>query len=952
MKKFFATLCLVLICGFAAAQTQVTGVVVDTDSSEPIEEARLLIKGTTLGDLTDETGSFQIDDPNLPLGEQVLVVSKKGYLTQQLPITIQSGQTVNIDRILMEIDLTEVEAQIGIISLSDNQLDDESSSAYNISGLLQASNDVFLNAAAFDFSATFFRPRGYDNANGKVLINGIEMNKQFNGRPQWSNWGGLNDAQRNREFTMGIKANEYQFGDLAGVNNIVMRASQYRQGGRVSYAMANRSYAGRIMGSYNSGVNQNGWAYSILLSRRFGDEGYIHGTFYDANSFFASVEKKINDNHSLNFSALYTPNRRGRSAPVTREIRDLKGIRYNPNWGDQNGERRNSRVRDIEEPVIMLNHYWNIGENTTLNTNVAYQFGKIGNSRIDNGGTRLVEFNGQEAYLGGARNPNADYYQNLPSFFLQDASPTAQDYQNAFLARQSFVNGGQLDWTALYRANEISVANGGNAIYVLQEDRTDDTQFTANTILSTQLTENITLNGSLNYRNLKSENFAEVKDLLGANGYLDVDFFAGDDSNTDIGLRAQSDLANPNRLAGLGDRYKYNYEINADVITGFAQAQFKYNKVDFFVGANIGSTSYQRTGLFENGNYPGASSLGDSEKVNFNTYGVKGGLTYKVTGRHLIDLNGAYFTNAPSIRNTFANARQNNIISDGIEEVKIQTADLSYIYRSPIVKGRITGFYTQVQDGSDIGFFFTENQFGATSSAFTQEVTTGIDQRHLGVELGVEAQLTPTVKVKAAASVGQYIFTNNPNVSYYSDDFIDPSTGLPSLEPFTIGDGTAKLENYHVAGGPERAYQIGFEYRDPDFWWVGLTTNYFSNAYVDASTLRRTDAFTQDVDGLTFNDYDPEVARGLLQQEQLDDYFLVNVVGGKSWKIGDYFVGFFATINNVLDQEYITGGFEQSRLANYRDVLDDQNNAGGPVFGNRYFFGNGTTYYLNLYLRF
>jgi hypothetical protein len=318
----------------------------------------------------------------------------------------------------------------------------------------------------------------------------------------------------------------------------------------------------------------------------------------------------------------------------------------------------------------------------------------------------------------------------------------------------------------------------------------------------------------------------------------------------------------------------------------------------------------------------------------------------------LIDLNGAYFTNAPSIRNTFANARQNNIVSAGIEEVKIQTADLSYIYRSPIVKGRITGFYTQVQDGSDIGFFFTENQFGETSSAFTQEVTTGIDQRHLGVEMGVEAQLTPTVKVKAAASVGQYIFTNNPNVSYYSDDFIDGDSRLPSLEPVTIGDGTAKLKNYHVAGGPERAYQIGFEYRDPDFWWVGLTTNYFSNAYVDASTLRRTDAFTQDVDGLTFNDYDPEVARGLLQQEQLDDYFLVNVVGGKSWKIGDYFVGFFATINNVLDQEYITGGFEQSRLANYRDVLDDQNNTGGPVFGNRYFFGNGTTYYVNLYLRF
>ena len=68
MKKFFASLFLVLICGFATAQTQVTGVVVDTDSSEPINEVRVLIKGTTLGNLTDAEGRFAISDPELPLG--------------------------------------------------------------------------------------------------------------------------------------------------------------------------------------------------------------------------------------------------------------------------------------------------------------------------------------------------------------------------------------------------------------------------------------------------------------------------------------------------------------------------------------------------------------------------------------------------------------------------------------------------------------------------------------------------------------------------------------------------------------------------------------------------------------------------------------------------------------------------------------------------------------------
>jgi len=947
MKKLFFTLCFSVFATITslAQDYSIKGRVVDSNSSEVIEGVEVSVQTTKNIFYTDAEGIFNITDSNLPEGEQVLNLRKIGYIPQLIPITIQKGQPLDLETILLEVDLTQIEAQIGIISLSDNELDQDSGGSNNVSGLLQASNDIFINAASFDFSATFFRPRGYDNANGKVLINGIEMNKQFNGRPQWGNWGGLNDAQRNREFTMGLKANDYTFGDLAGTTNIVMRASEYRQGGRLSFASANRSYKGRIMASYASGLNEKGWAYAFLVSRRFSDEGYIDGTLYDANSFFATVEKKINDKHSLNLSAFYTPNRRGRSTAITEEVKDLKGNRYNPNWGYQDGDMRNSRVREIEEPVIMLNHYWDISDRTTLNTNVAYQFGKIGNTRIDNGGTRLVEIDGQEVYLGGARNPYPNYYQRLPSYFLQGDNPTSEDFQNAYLAQQEFINNGQLDWESLYRGNAISTATGGNAIYAIQEDRIDDTQFTFNSILNTALTDNIILNANVNYRTLKSENFALLKDLLGANGFLDVDFFAEDDVDVIVGDVAQSDLRNRNRIVGEGDRYKYNYELNADVISGFAQGQFKYNLVDFYIAASASQTNYQRNGLYENGNFPGSRSFGESEKLDFTNFGFKGGLTYKITGRHLVDVNAGYLTKAPTIRNSFGNARQNNDVVIGLEDEKIQNVDVSYIFRSPIVKARLTGYYTTIKDATDIGFYFTENisGLGIEQDAFIQEIMTGIEKRHIGAELGIEAQVTPTIKLKGAAAFGQNTYNNNPNLYITSDDFDGA---------LTFGDGTAKLKDYHIAGGPERAYQLGFEYRDPQFWWVGVTGNYYSNAYLDVNNLARTANFTSDYDGLPINDYDPEIARELLKQEQFDDYVLVNVVGGKSWKIKDYYVGFFATINNVFDQEYKTGGFEQGRKTNYTDIKEDKSNQYGQVFGPRYFYGNGTTYYLNLYVRF
>lgn len=932
MKNSVLRLLLLFVPVSILAQTKVTGTVIDGYAEQTLADVTVVIEGSPVTTTTNALGLFILNQA-VPLGEQIVILSKNGYITKRMPITINEGSAVSLGAIELEIDVVEEQRNISLITLNDNDLngDDDDGSA-NVSGLLSAGRDVFSSAASFDWSATFFRPRGLDNADGKVLINGVEMNKQSNGRPQWGNWGGLNDVQRNRAFTSGLKANEYAFGGPGGVTNFVMRASQERTGGRISYANANRSYEGRIMGSYHTGLNKKGWAFSVLASRRFGNQGYIDGTLYDANSFYTSIEKKINDKHSLNFTGFYTPNRRGRSTAITQEVFNLKGRRYNPFWGFQNGKQRNTRTREIEEPVFMLNHYWKVSEKITLNTNIAYQTGTIKNSRIDNG--RL-------------RNPAPDYYQLLPSFALQDENPSAFDFQNAFALQQDFINDGQFDWKKAYESNIDASGAVPLGKIILQNDVIEDTQFIAKVILNSQITDNITLNGNVNYRGLNNQNYAEVEDLLGAQGFLDIDNFAVSESQDgQSGSIAQSDLRNPNRVVTTGDRYKYNYEINASVVSAFAQGQFVFRKVDFYLGVSYSSTGYQRNGLYENGNFPNdgesAESFGLSEKLSFSNGGLKAGATYKITGRHLININGALISRAPGIRVGFSNARQNNDVVFGLESEQVQSVDLSYIWRAPLVKARVTGFYTGFQNGTDISFYFTENNLVNGEGAFVQEVLTNIERRNVGLELGFEAQVLSTLKLKAAASIGQFTFQNNPDIYLTSDDFDGR---------LTFGDGTTVLKNLHVPGGPERAYQLGFEYRDSDFWNFSLTTNYFSNAYVDVSNLARSANFLQDEDGQPFNDFDQVIASNLLRQEQFNDYLLVNVTGGKSWRVNDYFIGFFATINNVLNQEYVTGGFEQSRRVNYRSRLQEQQRD-APIFGNRYFFGNGTTYYFNAYIRF
>lgn len=923
------------------------------NSGVGISNVEIAIEASNFSIYTDSKGYFLFSRADLPQGEQVLLVKALGYQKQRVQITIQNGKPINLDPLILELDVSQIESEIGLISLSDAELNEEEGISVATSGILQATKDVFLNAAAYDFSGAFFRPRGLDNQYEKVLINGIEMNKLYTGRPQWANWGGLNDVQRIQDHSFGLASNAYTFGGLRGTTNIIMRASQYKQGGRVSAASANRSYLGRVMGSYHSGLSLKGWSYSVLASRRFGNEGYQEGTLYDANSYFASVEKKLNEKHSLNITGFYTPNRRGRATAMTKEVKDIKGIRYNPNWGYYEGEKRNSRIRSVNEPVVMLNHFWKIKQNTTLNTNLGYQFGKAASSRLDYGGTRLLSVGEQEIYVGGARNPYGDYYQRLPSYFLRNEHSSAYDYQLAYLAEQEFINNGQLNWNALYQANERLKAQGGNSIYIIQEDRTDDTQISLNTIFNSRISEKGFLNAGIEFRSLHSDYFAEVKDLLGGTGFLDVDYFAEGDSNEVIVDVAQSDLQNRNRIVMEGDRYKYNYRLNASLLSAFTQSSFTLRKIDFFIGATASQTQYQRIGRFENGYFPEAWSLGPGEKLSFTDFGFKGGLTYKLTGRHLLDINAGFVTKAPSLRNAFSNPRQNNDVVLGLESEKSKLVAASYIFRSPLLSGRLTGYYTGISDQTDIGFFFTESARGKDGgSAFLQEIITGMSSRRMGGELGVEAQLTPTFKLKAAASVGQHLYTNNPRYYLTSEDFLG-AENIAGIENnrLTLGKGTTNLKYYHVPSGPERAYQIGFEYRSPEFWWVGVTGNYFSNSYIDISALRRSDGFSTDSFGQAFNDYDERIARNLLQQEQLDAFVLLNVVGGKSWKVKQYYIGFFAAIQNALNQEYITGGFENSRYADYRRVLEDRNRD-RPLFGNRYFFGNGTTYYVNLYIRF
>jgi hypothetical protein len=218
-----------ILLGFAQSNSGVFGVIVDSKTQNPIQSVVISIQNTLFTQLTDAEGKFLFD--TVPIGTQLVLVKSNQYTDQLLQVEIVENSMLDLGTIFLENDIRQ-EKQAEIINLLESDLGDEMGGSENTSSLLQSSRDIFLQAAAFNFGAARFSVRGLDSKYANVMINGISMNRVADGRPQYSNWGGLNDATRNQEFTNGSSPSDYVFGGIGGTQEINTRASIYRPGTR------------------------------------------------------------------------------------------------------------------------------------------------------------------------------------------------------------------------------------------------------------------------------------------------------------------------------------------------------------------------------------------------------------------------------------------------------------------------------------------------------------------------------------------------------------------------------------------------------------------------------------------------------------------------------------------------------------------------------------------------
>lgn len=99
-----------------ATDTHLTGHVIDKNTGEHIPFLTVMIKGSTIGTATDESGHFFLK--NLPVGTHTIRVNGVGYMSAEKQITLKKGETHRLD---FEIAEDMIQLETVVVSANKNE---------------------------------------------------------------------------------------------------------------------------------------------------------------------------------------------------------------------------------------------------------------------------------------------------------------------------------------------------------------------------------------------------------------------------------------------------------------------------------------------------------------------------------------------------------------------------------------------------------------------------------------------------------------------------------------------------------------------------------------------------------------------------------------------------------------------------------------------------------------
>ncbi len=885
LQKFLLTVALILVSvTMTFAQSIVKGRVVD-ESGSPLIGASVTIPETTQGISTDINGEFTI---KMTAGNYTVEIGYIGFTTKIVDasgksnlgdIKLEQDQMVLQDVVVTQSVAVQRKTPVAISTISSEDIQIKIG-AQEFPEMLKYTPGVYVTKDGGGYGDSKIRMRGFNQENVAVMVNGVPVNDMEWGGVYWSNWAGLSDVTSSMQSQRGLGASKISSPSVGGSVNIVTRGIDAKRGGTVNMGVGNDGLM-EMSFSMSSGLNKNGWAFTILGGKRWGD-GYIQGTDFDGYSYFVNVSKRINNDHQLSFTAFGAPQSHNKRSTgltikgwdkVENYMNGESKYRYNPSFGyDINGKAMTANRNTYHKPQMSLNHQWQINYKSSLSS-VVYA------SIASGGGISGQGYTSSDRLAWGG---SSDYGKTLNMTFRNSDGTFAYD-----------------------QVRELNENAAGSARMVLAQSNNAHKWFGGISTYTNEINDNLELSAGVDLRYYIGTHTNTIVDLFGGDYYVDS-ASRGNVKPENNSAAASSSWVN--EKLEVGDVVYRDYDGHVHSEGAFAQLEWDNDNYTAFVSGSLSNTGYWRVDRFY---YDEAH--GTSDKINFLGYTVKGGFNYNIDNHHNVFVNGGYISRAPFFSGgAFLQSTTSNMLNPDSVNEKVGSVEVGYGFRSQIFRANVNAYYTKWMDKATVRSSSMDNGDIARLNM------TGVDARHMGVELDFSLRPARWFSVNGMLSLGDWIWDSNAK-GYYYDSQGQPlaslkvdANGEPQYASGVMADDHAwqvlNQKGVRVGGSAQTTAAVGISTYPMRNLRVGADWTMSANNYADFYLASGASANSiQQVNT-------PWIAPWGNQFELSASY---------KFKIGDTSMTVYGNINNLFDYNYIADAtMDATAEAKWENVYD------------------------------
>ena len=922
MKKIII-FCLSAVVSLATfAQTSVSGTVIDAENSEPLIGVSIIEKGTSNGVVTDFDGNFSLS----VLTNAVLQLSYVGYTTQEIKV----GKKTNLGTIELVPEVVGLEdvtvvgqmaiqrkTPVAVSQVAALEIE-ERLGGQEFPEVLKNTPGVHANKQGGGWGDSEIYMRGFASENVAVMVNGIPMNDMENGTVYWSNWQGLSDVTSIMQTQRGLGASKVSAPSVGGTINIVTKGIDAKRGGFMSYGMGNDGY-NKIAFSVSTGLMSNGWAITLLGSRTWGD-GYIQGTGFTGYNYFANISKRIGENHQLSFTVFGAPQQHWqRSGSLTmagwQEVKKYMNngmpfSRYNATYGydDFGNQKSGSDYTQYHKPQISLNHVWQIDHKSSLSS-VAYV--SIGRGF---GNTAEPGVNSSYAYTDLTRGA---YNGALTTTFRRENGTF--DYGKVMSENALVTDKNDPRYNAdSYTGSQLIIA----------ENRNYHNWVGLVSTYSTNFKDCIDFYAGVDVRYYNGIHQAVISDLMGGEYFIDATRTTSVDPKYNYHA---NDVNWRNEKLGIGDVVYRDYEGRVMQEGVFAQAEYNKGNWAAFLSGSLNCTSYKRIDHFY---YDETNS--ESALVSFAGGTIKTGFNYNINNWNNVFVNVGYISRAPKFSyGAFMSSNTSNVLNINAKNEQVASAEIGYGFHNEIINVMVNGYFTEWMDKAMTKTGTTDQQEDYFMNM------TGVNARHMGVEVEFKARPTKWLELSAMFSWGDWTWDSDSVKGYMFDEkgtplaFNEKQNGVTSTPASAIGAedhawAMVNMKGIHVGGSAQTTANVGIMFKPFKGFRIGGEYTLQARNYTYYS----------------FNGSNLNVGKSMSVIEPL-----ILPVGGAldlrasyHFEIGKCNATISGNINNLLDQYYIEKAWNPSSISSTGGEANMDNI--------HFFYSYGRTFNLRLKLAF